>query len=41
MSRILPIKKSLDDKYINETDVITESALTQVIENQGGAICGY
>ena len=36
MSRILPIKKSLDDKFINETDVITESALTQVIENQGG-----
>ena len=34
MSRILPIKKSLDDKFINETDVITESALTQVIENQ-------
>ena len=35
MSRILPIKKSLDDKYINETDVITESALAQLIENQG------
>lgn len=36
MSRILPIKKPLDDRFINETDVITESALTQVIENQGG-----
>jgi len=36
MSRILPIKKSLDDRYINETDVITEQALSQVIEGQGG-----
>lgn len=35
MSRILPIKKSLDDRFINETDVITEQALTQVIEGQG------
>lgn len=36
MSRILPIKKSLDDRFINETDVITEQALTQLIDNQGG-----
>lgn len=36
MSRILPIKKSLDDRFINETDVITEQALAQVIEGQGG-----
>jgi len=36
MSRILPIKKSLDDRFINETDVITEQALSQVIEGQGG-----
>lgn len=35
MSRILPIKKSLDDRFINETDVITEQALAQVIEGQG------
>lgn len=34
MSRILPIKKSLDDRFINETDVITEQALAQVIEGQ-------
>lgn len=36
MSKILPIKSTLDDRFINETDVITEQALTQVIEGQGG-----
>jgi len=36
MSRILPIKNGLDDRFINQTDVITENALEQVINGQGG-----
>ena len=35
MSRILPIKNGLDDRFINQTDVITENALEQVINGQG------
>lgn len=35
MSRILPIRSGLDDRYINQTDVITENALEEVINNQG------
>lgn len=36
MSRILPINKSLDDRYINQDEKITEQALTQLIDNPGG-----
>lgn len=40
MSRILPINKSLDDRYINQDEKITEQAITQLIDNQGGASSG-
>lgn len=38
MSRILPLEKdvNLDKRYINETDTITEPALTAVIDGGGG-----
>lgn len=39
MSRILPIKKSLDDRFINQDEKITEQALAQLIDGQGGG--GY
>lgn len=40
MSKILPINKSLDDRYINQDEKITEQAITQLIDNQGGASSG-
>lgn len=36
MSRILPIKNGLDDRFINQTDVITENAIEHLISGQGG-----